>query len=100
MQSGQHARRPLIPGMLLIATLVATPIGMAPSASAKGVMLPRNSCTGPEIVNGGCAKAAQPVPTHILTPHGSKLRKMAIATERQQGLANSDCAKQSSQGQD
>ena len=67
-------------GVLAVAA-AASAIGLAPTASAKGTMPPRASCTGAEIVADTCERPPQPVPTHMLTPHGSKGRKIAIAAE-------------------
>jgi hypothetical protein len=76
----------------------ASMIGLAPAASAKGVVLPRASCTGTEIVADACEKPPQPVPTHMLTPHGSKGRKIAIAAERGRTNSTSESSTQSDHG--
>lgn len=81
--------------VLTVAAAVSM-IGLAPTASAKVAVLRRESCTGPAIAAGSCEKPAQPVPVHILSPHGSKLRKMAIAAEQQ--AAKSPCPTQTERG--
>jgi hypothetical protein len=69
--------------MVVLAAVAATSmIGLAPTASAKGFLLPRESCTGPQIAADACENPPQPVPTHMLSPHGSKYRKIAIAVEQ------------------
>src|SRR6478735_1946568 len=80
-------------GVLAVAAMAST-IGLAPTASAKGVVPPRASCTGAEIVADACDKPPQPVPTHMLGPHGSKYRKMAIPAERERSTSTSDCSTQ------
>ncbi|ORA24402.1 hypothetical protein [Mycobacterium aquaticum] len=77
----ENVRRHLASAITVAAAI--SMIGLAPAASAKVAVLQRESCTGPDIVAGSCEKPPQPVPVHILSPHGSKLRKMAIAAERQ-----------------
>jgi hypothetical protein len=94
MSAGQHVGRWLV-GALAMAAAVST-IGLAPTASAKGTVPPRaSSCTGPEIVAHACERPPQPVPTHMLTPHGSKAQKMIIAAERERTNSTSDCSTQS-----
>jgi hypothetical protein len=93
MGAGQNIIRSLA-GVLAVAAAALT-IGLAPPASAKGVVLPRSSCTGTQIVAHACDTPPQPVPTHMLSPHGSKYRKMAIAGEQDRTNSTSDCATQS-----
>jgi len=72
-------------------------IGLAPTACAKGVVLPRAACTGTEIVADACKAPPQPVATHMLSPHGSKYRKMAIAAEREGPTSAADSSTSSTQ---
>ena len=83
-------------GALAVAAAAST-IGLAPAASAKAIMLPMESCTGPDISANACEKPPQPVPPHILGPHGLKYRKIAIAAERGQTNSASDCSTPSRQ---
>jgi hypothetical protein len=75
-------------GVLAVAAAAST-IGLAPTASAKAIVPPRASCTGTEIVAHACGTPPQPVPTHLLGPHGSKYQKMAIAAERTNSTSGS-----------
>ena len=75
----------------------ASMIGLAPTASAKGVVLPRASCTGTQVVAHACEKPPQPVPTHMLSPHGSKDGKMAIAALREGTSSTADSSTRSTQ---
>jgi hypothetical protein len=82
MSTQQNSRRrPILAAMLAVAVTAST-IGLAPSAAAKGIVLPRDACMGPQIVAKTCSKAPQPIPAHTLNPHGSKYRKIAIALAR------------------
>jgi hypothetical protein len=81
-------------GVLAVAA-AASAIGLAPTASAKGTVLPRESCTGAGIVADSCEAPPQPVPTHLLTPHGSQGGKIAIAAERDLANSTSDSSTQS-----
>jgi hypothetical protein len=76
-----HGIRRYLPVVVAVAAAAST-LSLAPTASAKGVVLPRESCTGPEIANKSCEKPPQPVPTHMFTPHGSRHRKMELAAAR------------------
>jgi hypothetical protein len=64
---------------LLAGAVTASPISATPTASAKGIVLPRDTCVGPQIAADTCTKPPQPVPAHMLGPHGSKNRKIAVA---------------------
>ena len=79
----QNTRRRRILATLLTAAVTASPIGLAPAASAKGIVLPRGTCSGPQIAAKTCTKPPQPVPAHTLSPHGSRHRKIAIAIARE-----------------
>lgn len=75
------SRRPILAAMLAVAVTAST-IGLAPSAAAKGIVLPRDACTGPRIAAGTCSNPPPPIPAHTLNPHGSRHRKIEIAAER------------------
>ena len=82
----QDTRRRRILATLLAAAVTASPIGLAPTASAKGILLPRGVCTGPQIAAETCTKTPQPLPAHVCCgSHGSKDRKIAIAIAREGG---------------
>ena len=94
--AGQNINRWLA-GVLAVAAAVST-IGLAPTADAKGTVPPRASCTGAEILADNCGMPPQPVPTHMLTPHGSKGQKMAIAADRNRTISASDSSAQPDRG--
>jgi hypothetical protein len=75
-------RRPVLAAMLAVA-VTASMIGLAPSAAAKGIVLPRDGCMGPQVAARSCSKVPQPIPAHTLSPHGSKHRKIEIAAARE-----------------
>jgi hypothetical protein len=77
-----HSGRRRILATLLAAAATASPIGLAPTASAKGIVLPRDTCAGPQIAAQTCTKPPQPIPAHMLSPHGSKHRKIELAAAR------------------
>jgi hypothetical protein len=79
----QNTRRRRILATLLSAAVTASPIGLAPTASAKGIVLQRDTCSGPQIAAKTCTSPPQPVPAHTLNPHGSRHRKIAIALARE-----------------
>jgi hypothetical protein len=80
----QNTRRRRILAMMLAAVVTASPIGLAPTASAKGIVLPRDTCSGPHIAAKTCTKPPQPVPAHVCCGnHGSRHRKIAIALARE-----------------
>jgi hypothetical protein len=81
-------------GVLAVAAAAST-IGLAPTASAKAIVPPRASCTGTEIVAHACATPPQPVPTHMLGPHGSKYQKMALAADSERTNSTSHSSTQS-----
>jgi len=66
-QQSKHGR--WIAATLLAAVVTAAPIGLAPSASAKGVALPAVVCSGPEITAKTC-KGKPPLvgPGHVVAP--------------------------------
>jgi hypothetical protein len=79
LRTQQNSRRRWIVATLLAAAVTASPIGLGPTASAKGIVLPRDTCVGPQIAAQTCTKPPQPVPAHTLSPHGSRHRKIEIA---------------------
>ena len=81
MSAQQDSGRPILAAMLAVAVTTST-IGLAPSAAAKGIVLPRDECTGPQIAAETCSKPPQPVPAHTLSPRGSKHRKIEIAAAK------------------
>lgn len=93
MSTQQNTRRHRILAAVLAAAITASPISLAPSAAAKGVVEPQEVCLGPEIAGGMCnSRAAQPISGHLterwrLDPHGSRHRKMEIARWREERKA-------------
>jgi hypothetical protein len=85
----QKTRRHRILATLLAAAVTASPIGLAPTAAAKGIVLPRGACHGPHIAAKTCAKPPQPVPAHTLNPHGSRHRKIEIRIAARAALRSS-----------
>jgi hypothetical protein len=81
MSAQQNSGRAILAAMSAVA-VTASMIGLAPSAAAKGIVLPRDPCTGPQIAAGTCSKLAQPVPAHTLSPRGSKHRKIELAAAK------------------
>jgi hypothetical protein len=79
---------------LLAAVVTVSPVGLAPTAFAKGIVLPRDTCVGPQIAANGCTRPAQPLPAHMVSPHGSKHRKieLALAKEAPPPTSTSDSA--------
>jgi hypothetical protein len=84
MSTQQNVSRCPILAMMLAAAVTALTIGLAPPAAAKGVVLPRGTCSGPHIAAKTCTKPPQPVPAHVCCGnHGSRHRKIAIAIARE-----------------
>jgi hypothetical protein len=93
MSTQQNTRRHRILAAVLAAAITASPISLAPSAAAHGVVEPQEVCLGPEVAGGVCnSRAAHPIPGHLterwrLDPHGSRHRKMEIAQWREEQAA-------------
>jgi hypothetical protein len=76
-----------IPAMILAAAVTASTIGLAPPAAAKGIVLPRVICSGPELAARTCEpKHSQVVSAATLSPRKSKWHKIAKAIERQERI--------------
>jgi hypothetical protein len=69
MRTQRNNHRRWITATLVAAAVTAAPIGLAPSASAKGVAIPGDVCTGSEMAANGCiSKPVRVGPGHVVAP--------------------------------